>query len=258
MQVPAPLLAVLLLTVGVAASLGAMWFVRRSTDIETLESHKEVAGFIIAVIGALYSVLMALVVTNVWAQFEESAKVAEHEAELAISLYRDAVVFGTDTAIRPSLRDYATSVLDDEWPSMAKDLQESAATDLALAQLFRSYSSIQPQNAAEEIFLDNSLDRLDDITATRRERIAASSKKLPGPLWLVLVAGAVITLGFTLLLPVRTVGAQGLMVSSLAAMTALMLFVTLSLDLPFSGDLAVAPTAMRDAVEEFDDIDADD
>ena len=258
-QVPAPLLAFGLLTVGIAASLSAMWVVRRSTDFETLASHKEVAGFIIAVIGTLYSVLMALVVTNVWAQFEESAHVAEHEAELTISMYRDAAVFATDSsAIRPSLREYATSVVNEEWPSMAEDQEESGATDLALARLFRSYRSIQPQNAAEEIFLHNSLDRLDDITAARRERIAASSKKLPGPLWLVLVAGAAITLGFTLILPVRNVRAQGLMVSSVAAMTALMLFLTLSLDLPFSGDLAVEPTAMRSAIHEFGDIDADD
>lgn len=248
----------MLLAVGIGTSLGAMWLVRRTTDIATLESHKEVAGFIIAVIGALYSVLMALVVANVWGQFEESARVAEHEAELTISMYRDAAVFATETAIRPSLREYATSVVDDEWPSMAEDQQESTATDLALTRLFRSYLSIQPQSAAEENFLENSLDRLDDVTAARRERIAASSKNLPGSLWLVLVVGAMITVGFTLLLPVRTVWAQGLMVSSLAAMTALMLFVTLSLDLPFSGDLAVEPTAMRSAIHEFGDFDADD
>ena len=72
-QVPAPLLALLFLAVAISASLGAMWLVRRSTELETLESHKEVAGFIIAVIGALYSVLLAFVVIAVWGTFEEAA-----------------------------------------------------------------------------------------------------------------------------------------------------------------------------------------
>jgi hypothetical protein len=71
----------------------------------------------------------------------------------------------------------------------------------------------------------------------------------------VIVAGAFITLGFTLLLPVQSARAQTLMVSMLAAMAALLLFLILSLDLPFSGDLAVSPKAMEDAVSEFDDLD---
>lgn len=256
-QVPAPLLVFLFLAVGIGASLGAMWLVRRSTELETLESHKEVAGFIIAVIGALYSVLLAFVVIAVWETFEDAAQEAELEAELTISLYRDAAAFPSNPDIRPSLRGYATSVIDDEWPSMAEDQREAAATDEALAQVFRAYRSIQPQSASEETFLDNSLDRLDDITQARRERIASSSKALPGPLWLVLLFGAVITLGFTLFLPVQSPRAQGLMLSSLAAMTALMLYLILSLDLPFSGDLAVEPNAMRNAISEYGDLDRD-
>jgi hypothetical protein len=254
-QVPAPLLAIGLLTIAVGASLGATWFVRRSTDLATLESHKEVAGFIIAVVGALYSVLLAFVVAGVWEQFEETATIAEHEAELAISLYRDAEVFPTSDEIRSSLRGYATSVIDEEWPSMAEHQEEAPATDLALSDVFESYRSIDPQQADEEVFQGNALDRLDDLTAARRERITASSKSLPGPLWLVIVAGAFITLGFTLLLPVQSARAQTLMVSMLAAMAALLLFLILSLDLPFSGDLAVSPKAMEDAVSEFDDLD---
>jgi hypothetical protein len=257
-QVPTPLLVFLFLAVAIGGSLGAMWLIRRSTELEKLESHKEVAGFIIAVIGALYSVLLAFVVASVWAQHDQAARVAETEAELAISLYRDADVFPNNTVIRPSLRKYATSVIDDEFPAMAEHQREATATDGAINELFRSYRSIQPQNAAEEAFLDNSLDRLDEITDSRRERIAASSNTLPGPLWLVLVVGAVITLGFTLFLPVQSARAQGLMVSSLAAMAALMLFLTLSLDLPFSGDIALDPTAMQNAIHEFGDLDTGD
>jgi hypothetical protein len=47
------------------------------------------------------------------------------------------------------------------------------------------------------------------------------------------------------------------MVSSLAAMMTVLLFLIISLDLPYSGDLAVGPTAMQDAISEFDDLDRD-
>jgi hypothetical protein len=254
-QVPAPLLAVVLLTIAVGASLGTMWIVRRKTTLATLEAHKEVAGFIIAVVGALYSVLLAFVVAGVWDQFERAADIADQEAELAISLYRDAEVFTTSDEVRSSLRAYAASVIDDEFPAMAHHQEEADATDVALADLFHSFRSIDPQGPGEEVFHGNALDRLDELTIARRERIAEASKSLPGPLWLVLVVGAVITVGFTLFLPVQNVRAQALMVSSLAALAALLLFLVLSLDLPYCGDLAVSPAAMQDAVSEFDDLD---
>jgi hypothetical protein len=254
-QVPSPLLALLFLSVAIGASLCAMWLVRRSTELTTLESHKEVAGFIIAIIGALYSVLLAFVVASVWEQFEHAADLAEQEAEMAISLYRDAAAFTTEGDIRQSLRGYAKSVIDDEWPSMAAHQREAAATDVALNDVFMSYRAIEPQSSAQQAFLDNSLDRLDQITQARRARLAASSTALPDPLWLVLLVGALITLGFTLFLPVQNPRAQGLMVSSLATMAAVTLFLILSLDLPFTGDLAVGPTAMDDAISEFDDLD---
>jgi hypothetical protein len=71
----------------------------------------------------------------------------------------------------------------------------------------------------------------------------------------VLIAGCVITVDFSLFFPVKAVRVQGVMVGALAAMTALMLFLVVSLDLPFTGDLAVKPTAMREAISEFGDLD---
>jgi hypothetical protein len=254
-EVPSPLLALLFLAVAIGASLCATWLVRRRTELTTLESNKEVAGFIIAIVGALYSVLLAFVVASVWEQFEDAAVLAEQEAELAVSLYRDAAAFSSEAELRQSLRGYATSVIDDEWPALAEHQREAAATDAALSGVFVAYRAIEPRGPAEQTFLHNSLDRLDAVTQARRERIAASSKALPDPLWLVLLFGALITIGFTLFLPVQNPRAQGLMVASLATMVALMLFLIVSLDLPFTGDLATGPTAMKDAISEFADLD---
>jgi hypothetical protein len=255
LQVPAPLLAVLFVVVIVGAALLGMWFVRRHTDFESLEAHKEVAGFLIAVVGALYSVLLAFVVVSVWESFEDADRVAQREADLVVSLFRDAEAFPDDRAdLRASIRSYAESVVDDEWPSMADDQREAPETDVALHRVFNGYREVEPTGAAEDVFLRNALDRLDDITESRRERIAAAATQLPRPLWNVLLAGCVITVGFTLFFPVKAVRVQAVMVGALAAMTALMLFLVLILDLPFTGDLAVKSTAMSEAISEFADI----
>jgi hypothetical protein len=256
LQVPAPLLAVLFVVVTVGAALVAMWLVRRHTNIDSLEAHKDVAGFLIAVLGAIYSVLLAFVVVSMWESFEEADRVAQLEADQLVSLYRDADIFpdaGDD--LRTSLRDYAESVVEIEWESMAEDQREAAETDVALTEVFDGYRTVDPQGSAEEVFLRNALDRLDDVTEARRQRIAAAATELPRPLWNVILAGGVITVGFSLLFPVKSIVVQGVMVGALAALTALMLFLIVSLDLPFTGDLAVQPSALREAIAEFDDID---
>jgi hypothetical protein len=256
LQVPAPLLAVLFVVVIVGAALLGMWVVRRHTDFESLEEHKEVAGFLIAVVGALYSVLLAFVVVSVWESFEDAERVAQGEADLLVSLYRDAEAFPDDRAdLRTSIRGYAESVVADEWPAMAEDQHEAPETDVALHRVFNGYRAVEPGGAAEDVFLRNALDRLDDVTESRRERVAAAGTQLPRQLWNVLIAGCVITVGFTLFFPVKAVRVQAVMVGALAAMTALMLFLVLSLDLPFTGDLAVKPTAMNEAIAEFGDLD---
>jgi hypothetical protein len=256
LQVPAPLLAVLFVVVIVGAALLGMWFVRRYTDLEALEAHKDVAGFLIAVVGALYSVLLAFMVVSVWESFEDADRVAQREADLLVSLYRDADAFpNLRDDLRTSIHGYAESVVDDEWPSMAEHQSEAPETDAALGRVFNGYRAVDPRGPAEEVFLRNALDRLDDVTESRRERIAAAAAELPRPLWTVLLAGCAITVGFTLFFPVKAARVQAVMVGALAAMTALMLFLVLSLDLPFTGDLAVKPTAMNEAISEFGDLD---
>ena len=181
-----------------------MWFVRRHTDFESLEAHKEVAGFLIAVVGVLYSVLLAFVVVSVWESFEDADRGRPTRGQVLVSLYRDADAFPNDTVdLRASIRGYADSVVDDEWPSMAEDQDEAPETDVALHRVFEGYRAVDPQGSAQDVFLRNALDRLDDVTESRRERIAAAETQLPRQLWNVLLAGCVITVGFTLFFPSR-------------------------------------------------------
>src|SRR5204863_5592437 len=78
-----------------------------------------------------------------------------------------------------------------------------------------------------------------------------SSATLPGPLWLALLAGAVLTIGFTYFFGLESFAAQSLMVSALAVIIALCLFVILDFDLPFSGQTAIKPTSLKSDLVEF-------
>src|SRR5207244_3612959 len=96
--------------------------VRRSVELETLEAHQEVAGFIIAIVGVIYAVMLALVVIAVWEQFEGARAIVEREANQLAGLYRltDALPAGARPRLRQGIADYTRIVVDDEWPAMQR------------------------------------------------------------------------------------------------------------------------------------------
>src|SRR3954451_24375505 len=135
-ELPTVLLAVVAFAVAIGLAVGGLLLVRRSVALSTLEGHNDVAGFIIAVIGVLYAVLLAFVVVISWQNFDEAHQTASSEAQLVDGLYRDAPAFQPQTAdMRQKLDSYARSVVTQEWPAMAKHQQEDRRTDAALDAL---------------------------------------------------------------------------------------------------------------------------
>ena len=89
LNVPAPLLLLGIAAGCVALALCGMVVVRRNVEVSELEAHHDVAGFILAVVGVVYAVLLAFIVIIVWEQYD-TAEEADTEASLVLALYRDA------------------------------------------------------------------------------------------------------------------------------------------------------------------------
>lgn len=113
-----------------SASVLALGLVRCVVSPERLRTHHDVGGFILAVIGAIYAILLAFVVLVVWERFGEAEIVAEREANALIDIYRFAPGFSepVTTKIRAGVRDYATRVIEDEWPAMNRGTSDNGAS----------------------------------------------------------------------------------------------------------------------------------
>jgi hypothetical protein len=192
------------------------------------------------------------VVVVTWQQFEDARGAADREAALVGGLYRASLALPTGgQQMRIALRGYTQSVADEEWPEMARQHRESRRTDMALNRVWATLQATRPKGGNETAFYDVAVTRLLDVGDLRRERVLNSGTHLPNPVWVVLIAGAAISVGFTYFFGVKNFVAQALMVSALAVITGLVLFLILSLDLPFTGDVGVGPGAMKDVLEEF-------
>jgi len=111
--------------------------------------------------------------------------------------------------------------------------------------------AVQPRSDAEKTYYESAVNHLHEAAELRQTRILNSGSPLPGVLWAVLIIGGVISIGFTYFFGVRRFAAQALMVGALSAIIGLVLVLILTLDLPFTGNVGVGPSAMQDTVDEF-------
>jgi hypothetical protein len=212
--------------------------------------HNELAGFILAVIGVVYAVLLAFVAIGAWERFEGAERSTYHEAGMITIVYRDAGSFPTGHKLRAALRAYVERVAFDEWPKMQRGersveaRQTLEAVDLDVRQL--------PVNTPEEQSIQQRmLDAMDQALTDRDARISMDATGINNVMWFVLVAGAFTTMAFTYLFGFKHTVMQQLMIGLLAFLIGLVLFMTLALDFPFRGALTVGPEAFENALHVF-------
>lgn len=251
-NVPGPVLAIGFVVVSVAAGLGGLVIVRRNVALATLESHNDVAGFIIAVVGVLYAVILGFVVVIVWQQFDSAQSNAHSEAVTVENLFNNSVAFGPQG--RPLQRDlltYTSRVIDREFAVMRDHQRGDPTADAYLDRVWTDLQAIHPTGSNQDAFFSQSITAINRLEEERNARLDDASRQLPFALWSVLIIGAIITVGFTYFFGVSHLAAHATMVAALSAIIGIALFLAFSLDLPYSGDLGIKPTALEHTLTEL-------
>ena len=111
---------------------------------------------------------------------------------------------------------------------------------------------VEPRTEAEQELYAEGLDQIQRLGDARRMRLVQAEEGMPGVLWVILVLGAVVTVGFTYLFGLRNSWAHRLMVMSLTAVIVLVLFTIGVMDDPFTGGARIEPTAFDLILERFE------
>jgi hypothetical protein len=85
---------------------------------------------------------------------------------------------------------------------------------------------------------------LDLVTQARRARLDSAAGIVPGIVWFVLFAGAVITVGFTFFFAAENLVAQAMMTGALCVLVFSGLLIIVAIDHPFAGSVKVGPEAL--------------
>jgi len=242
----------LIVAVATVVAVGGLVLVQSLYSTERRKQHNDVAGFIYAVLGVSYAVLLGLMLIAVWEQWNAAQDVASDEAnELAgIFWFAHALPQPEGRHIQELARSYAEVVVEEEWPLMEQGRSSPKAWD-TLDELRGTILGLDPPTGAQLVRYNQVLEQLHALGDARRERLLAASEGLATILWVVLIGGGVITIAFTYLFGLDNTVVHTLMVAALAMILSLSLFTVAALDYPFKGDVRIHPAAFEQVLERF-------
>ncbi len=243
----------LLLILGavVLPSLGGFFVVERLVPMAIRRAHNDVAGFMFSAVGVMYGVLLAFVVVVVWEQFHVTRLNAQQESSAAASLnyamgaYEHA---SHSPDLQPRLLAYLHEIVDNEFPAMAV-FQQPPAKNRALEAIWKAVQGLSPASPRQQVLYGELIGRLNELERMRVKRLDDARDGLPGVIWLALVAGAVLTIGFTYLLGTENRNAHAVMIAVLAALVGVVFYVIVELDYPFAGTVRIGTETFRGVIE---------
>jgi hypothetical protein len=254
---PLWLVGSLVVLLPVVLTVGLLKLFLRYVPQEVRTAHNEYTGYIIAVIGINYAVLIAFVAVAVWGSYDKASGVASREADLAGNMYRDAPGLGPDMAkkIRAELKSYVHTVVKEEWPAMARSEQPRAAWR-QLENIQDALAAYQPQNAGQGVYMQEVLHGLNELYDARRERIAASAGGVEPVVWTIVLLGTALTIGFTFMFGMPSARMHMVMTGGFTAAAMLVLVLIIAFDWPFRGEVQVAPSMFQHVIENMEALDA--
>src|ERR687885_311516 len=143
---------------------------------------------------------MGLMLIAVWEEWDAAAATATDEANELAEIFWLAHQLPQPEGrhIQELARSYAQVVVEDEWPLMQQG-RSSPEAWATLDELRGTIEGLDPPGGAMLVRYNQVLEQLHGLGDSRRERLLDAQEGIPTILWVVLIVGGVITVGFTYL-----------------------------------------------------------
>jgi len=215
----------------------------RSRVLPRLRVHtedSEFSGAMLQSIMVFYGLAVALIAVSVWQTYSDTAKVVTQEATSLAALYRDVSSYPEPlrTQLQDELREYTRYVIEEAWPLQ----QQGKVPNVGVDRMNRFQAALlpfEPTTESQKLLHAETLRAYNEMIRTRRMRLDAVGTGLPTVMWAVIIIGAFIGLSASFFFRVEDARLQVIQVLLLAVFIGLVIFMILSLDRPFRGDLGI-------------------
>ena len=145
---------------------------------------------------------------------------------------------------------YAEGVVEEEW-SLLKEGSSSRRVEMLREELRQSVQGYEPQTDAQNALYAEALAQMDELEENREFRLLAVNEGIQYIVWVVLVVGGVLTVGFTYLFGMESVRLHAVAVAGLTILVSLILHAIGVLDYPFNSGVRVQPDAFEQVLREI-------
>jgi hypothetical protein len=237
----------------VAGAVTAMFLVRRGAPVGGFFTDSDRAAGVFGVLGTSFAVLLAFVIFLAFESYGNAKEKAGQEAVSTTELHHTAKLFRSPIReqLAGQLTCYARAVISDEWPAM-RHRRESKLVQGWLAALDTGIARLQIGDQKQTVAFGHWLDRNAERREGRRGRLAEAAAFVPPPIWIVLVVGAVLLVGYTCFYADRGERylVQAMMIGSITAIVVSGLLVVRFLDHPYQDESgSIRPVQMRQTLE---------
>jgi hypothetical protein len=206
----------------------------------------ELNGSIVHAVMVLYGLAVALIMVSVWETYSSVEKTVSEEASSMATLYRDVSSYPEPIRgeLQKELRDYTDYVIHGAWPLQRRGLVPAAGVK-HVDRFQGVLDKFEPASDGQKILHAETLRAFNEMIRSRRLRLDAVETGLPAVMWIVIIVGAFISLSTFFFFKVEDARLHGILASLLAIFMGLAIFLILSLDRPFRGDLGITPRAYQ-------------
>ena len=245
-----------ILTVGVfvAIGLGGLYltrgWMRRLHHAE--HAFNDIVGFYMAGVTVLYGVSVGLLAIGAWATYADVQGKIDHEAGALGALYRDVGAYPEPvrSIMQDDLRRYTRQVIDVGWPLQRRGIVPNNASSI-LNDFQEHFMSFEPESERQQILAAEAYKAFNELTESRRSRLNSVSVEMPAPLWVLVIAGALICIAVSWFYHSGSFSVHFWMTILFSSLLGLLIYLIAVLDNPYRGKLSVTPEPLERVYQQI-------
>jgi hypothetical protein len=202
----------------------------------------EFTGAMLQSVMVFYGLAVALIAVTVFETYSDTLKVVEQEATAINSIYRDVTSYPEPfrSDLQKGLREYTLQIVNEAWPAQRQGKVPQGGIE-HMTRFQALLTSFEPATEGQKLLHGETLRAYNGLIQARRQRLDAVGTGLPSVMWAVIIVGAFISLSASFFFKVEDARLHVLEVLLLSVFIGLVIFMIVSLDRPFRGDLGVSP-----------------
>jgi Protein of unknown function (DUF4239) len=236
------------------ALAGAVFVVAVLNRVWPIKNRKlvnDVTGWQLGILGTTYGVILGFMLATVWEDFHTADVGVYLEASSLLSASRIAA--GLPSPQRETMQglalQYANAAVNQEWPAMQRQEANHSSEEVA-GEMWQTLMTMKAAEDTESSTVRDHMTRtLSELTERRNLRAQEHAVRLPMMLWLLLITGAVATIGSACLLGNDNRWLHYCQVMALTFVVTVTLSAIADLARPFEGAAAVSSAPFQQAAE---------